>query len=182
MTDGLPITTPVRTIFDLAIYGRRAVERAVHEAEHQKLYDRLSLHDLMDRYPNRNGAGVIREVLRDPRPHTAGTVNDFDEDFIAFLESRGFPPPRVNEWLQVSDTWIKPDCTWEAERVIVELDGGTHASPSGRRRDHRRDAALQAADWRVMRVTWHAFYFTPDEVEADLRRLLASGRGTFTAT
>lgn len=178
--DGIRITTPVRTIFDLGIYGRRAVDRAIHEAEHRQLFDHLTLHDLLHRYPRRRGADVVRSVLRDPRPQTAGTVNDFEEDFIQFLEARGFPLPRVNQWLQVGKTWIKPDCVFAKQGVIVELDGGTHATQLGRRKDHRRDAAAQAVGWRVMRVTWFAFYFAPDEVEADLRGLLESSV-TFTA-
>ena len=170
--EGIPVTTPVRTIFDLAVYGRRTVERAMHEAEHRRLYDSLSLDDLLHRYPRRKGAATVRAILRDPRPQTTGTVNDFEDDFVVFLEQRGFPPPLVNEWLQVGETWIKPDCAWHEQRVIVELDGGTHATSLGRRKDHRRDVAVQAARWRVMRVTWHAFYLSPDEVDADLSRLL----------
>ena len=180
--DGIPITTPARTIFDLGIYGRRTVERAIHEAEHQKLYDRLSLEDLLRRYPGRKGAEVIRSVLRDPRPQTAATANDFEEDFVAWLEAEGFPLSRVNEWIRIGDAWIKPDCVFAEERVIVELDGGTHLTRLGRRKDDRRDAALQAAGWRVMRVTWDAFYFTRGEVAADLRALLKSSRGTFVLT
>lgn len=178
---GIRITTPVRTIFDLGVYGRRTVERAIHEAEHQRLYDRLSLETLLVRYPRRRGADVVRAAVGEPRPLAAGTVGAFEEDFVRFLEARGFPLPRVNQWLQLNGMWIKPACAWEDTRVIVELDGSTHATTRGRRKDHRRDVAAQAAGWCVMRVCWHAFYFTPDEVADDLWTLLQSRQVTFTA-
>ena len=177
--DGVPVTTAVRTIFDLGALGRRPVERAVHEAEHRGVYDALTLEDLLARYPKRKGTAVIRQVLRDPHP--GGTANDFEEDFYLFLTARGFPRPRINVWLRVGENWIKPDCVFDRERVIVELDGGTHFTELGRRKDDRRDAAAQAAGWRVIRITWHALYRTPDEVDADLRHLLESQLVTFTA-
>ena len=177
--DGVPVTTVVRTIFDLGAFGRRAVERAMHEAEHRRLFDQLTLEDLLARYPKRKGSGVIRGVLREPQ--TGRTENDFEEDFLEFLLGRGFPTPRTNPWIEVDGKLIRPDFVFDEQRVIVELDGGTHATTYGRRKDNRRDAALQAAQWRVIRVTWHAFYFTPDDVEADLRRLLQSKFVTLTA-
>jgi very-short-patch-repair endonuclease len=175
----VPVTTVVRTIFDLGASGRRPVERAMHEAEHRGLYDALTLEDLLVRYPKRKGSAVIREVLRDPRP--GGTENDFEEDFFSFLLDRGFPVPRVNAWVQIAGTLIRPDVIFDDHRVIVELDGGTHFTKLGRRKDERRDAALQAARWSVMRVSSHAFYCTPGEVEVDLRRLLQSKLVTSTA-
>src|SRR4051794_416045 len=42
--DGIPVTSPFRTIFDLAaMAGKREVERAWHEAEVRQLTDRVSL-------------------------------------------------------------------------------------------------------------------------------------------
>src|SRR5436190_19136143 len=42
--DVIPVTSPFRTIFDLAaVAGKREVERAWHEAEVQQLTDRVSL-------------------------------------------------------------------------------------------------------------------------------------------
>ena len=178
--DGVPVTTVVRTIFDLGIYGRRPVERAIHEAEHRKLYDVLSLLDLLERYPHRIGTRTIRAVLRDPRPGC--TENDFEEDFFAWLVECGFPIPRTNVWVEAGGKLVRPDCVFDEQRVIVELDGATHTTTLGRRKDHRRDAALQAGGWRVMRVSWHAFYFARHEVYTDLRDLLTSKCVTFSAT
>lgn len=49
-----------RTIFDLAAVERpEAVESASRQAEFRQLHDRLSLRDLLDRYPRRRGARVV---------------------------------------------------------------------------------------------------------------------------
>ena len=58
--------------------------------------------------------------------------------------------------------------------MIVELDGyATH----GRRRafedDRRRDRALAAAGYTVVRITWRQLRDEPEAVARDLRRLLA---------
>ena len=58
--------------------------------------------------------------------------------------------------------------------MIVEIDGDTHRTELGRRDDNRRDAAAQAARWRVLRVTKYALLNEPDDVEADLLGLLNS--------
>jgi very-short-patch-repair endonuclease/predicted transcriptional regulator of viral defense system len=168
--DGIPVTTVPRTIFDLAALGRRAVERALHEAEHRQLTDPLSLADLAIRYAHRKHAGVIRAVLADRRP--GGTANDFEEAFFTFLERRGFPLPRTNEWIQLGERWIRPDFSWPDQRLIVETDGGTHRTTYGQRSDNARDRAAQAHGWRVIRIGWWALENEADEIEADLRRAL----------
>jgi very-short-patch-repair endonuclease len=44
---------------------------------------------------------------------------------------------------------------WLPQRLIVEIDGFTyHANRAAFERDRRRDAALQVAGYRVIRVTW----------------------------
>src|SRR4051794_20272224 len=58
---GIPITSVSRTIFDLAaVQSPPRVGAAMKEAEVLRLGDSLSLIDLLERYPHRRGAGVIR--------------------------------------------------------------------------------------------------------------------------
>jgi very-short-patch-repair endonuclease len=66
------------------------------------------------------------------------------------------------------------DCVWLEARLIVELDSRTHhAVAHAFEADRARDRRLEAAGWRVVRVTWRQLHDTPGAVEADLRRLLA---------
>lgn len=64
VTDGIPVTTVPRTLLDLAgVIDRRQLERAIHEAEVRRLWDALSLVDLVNRYPRRKGTPAIRAIL-----------------------------------------------------------------------------------------------------------------------
>src|SRR5918992_4288817 len=118
----IPVTTIARTIFDLAaVTNRREVERAMHEADRRRLYDALSLSDLLRRYPRRRGTKAINAILatQDTGPRTR---NDFEEGFLSFIDRFNVPRPRMNEWLRISGHWIEADCIWHEQRVIVELD------------------------------------------------------------
>ncbi len=44
------------------------------------------------------------------------------------------------------------DFACHGSRLVIELDGSQHAAPEHARRDERRDAALSAAGFRVLRV------------------------------
>ena len=72
---GIPVTSPFRTIFDLAsVLGMRELERALHEAEVRGLRDRVSLPMLLERYPGRRGARNLRAVLgSESRPGSRAT-------------------------------------------------------------------------------------------------------------
>ena len=68
------------------------------------------------------------------------------------------------------------DCVWPEQRVIVELDGhATHSPAYAFEADRARDRRLEAAGWRVIRLTWRQLEQEEDLVEADLRRLLLRG-------
>jgi very-short-patch-repair endonuclease len=65
------------------------------------------------------------------------------------------------------------DFVWRDQRLIVETDGGAaHGTPGAKERDPIRDADLQIADWRVIRIPSMRLSRQPDAVEAQLRRLL----------
>jgi hypothetical protein len=66
---GIPVTSVARTQFDLAgMLTKRQLERALHEAEVRRLTDRLSLPDLLARYPRRRGAANLRALLASKAP------------------------------------------------------------------------------------------------------------------
>jgi hypothetical protein len=87
--DGIPVTSPFRTIFDLAaVAPMREVERAFHEAEVRGLTDRVSLPVLLDRYPGRRGTRNLRALLESPEP-IGFTRNDFEEAFLVLVDAYG---------------------------------------------------------------------------------------------
>jgi very-short-patch-repair endonuclease len=173
--DNIPVTAVFRTIFDLAaVASRREVERALHEAEVRQLTGRVSLPQLLARHPRRRGAAVVREILGAGEP--AGiTQNDFEERFLAFLDAHALPRPRFNATLQLRGRFLKPDCMWPEQRLIVELDGrAVHGTDAAFESDRHRDRVLVADSWRSMRITWLQLRDEPEEIAADLKEALGA--------
>jgi very-short-patch-repair endonuclease len=79
----------------------------------------------------------------------------------------------VNAPLDLPNRTLEADCAWLAER----LDGfATHATRAAFERDRSRDRALQAAGWRVVRITWRQLDERSGEIAAELRALLGGAR------
>ena len=65
------------------------------------------------------------------------------------------------------------DFLWSSQRLVVEVDGFTyHASRAAFERDRLRDAELQAAGYRVIRVTWLQIERRPLALTARLAQAL----------
>jgi hypothetical protein len=119
---GIPVTTVPRTLFDLAaVSSADVVEHALRESEYLRLHGRLSLPDLLARYPGRRGAPTVRECLRRRRDLPAGRARSWLEvEFLPLLRRNGLPRPRLNVWLQVRGKSIQVDCLWPGA-VVIEL-------------------------------------------------------------
>lgn len=171
--DGILTTSLARTLFDVAAIGtKREVERAFHEAEVRRLTDRISVPQLLKRYPGRRGARVLREILASKRP--AGiSRNDFEELFVAFLDRYGLPRGLMNGTLPLRGELFSPDCMWADRKLIAELDSReVHDTERAFQGDRRRDRVLLVEGWRTTRITWAQLRDEPEEVAGDLRRLL----------
>jgi very-short-patch-repair endonuclease len=67
------------------------------------------------------------------------------------------------------------DFVWHEHRLIVETDGRrAHGTTRARRRDPVKDADLQIAGWRVIRIPSMRLFREPEAVSEQLARLLAT--------
>jgi hypothetical protein len=67
--DGIPVTTPARTVLDLAeTLQRRPLERLLDQAENTRLADVASLDALARAHMNHHGASKLLEALHDHTP------------------------------------------------------------------------------------------------------------------
>lgn len=173
MEAGIPVTSVSRTQFDLAAtLPRRQMERVMNEAEVRGLTSRLSLPHLLERYPGRRGNATLRELLADEAPGGI-TRNDFEEDFVAFLDAYRLPRPRFNATVSLRGRFFEADCLWEAQRLMVELDSrAVHGTERAFESDRQRDRILLAEGWRLARITWRQLRHEPEAIAADLRRTL----------
>lgn len=167
----IPVTTVPRTLFDLAaVLPAHQLERAINEAEIQRLADPLSLPALLARYPGRRGVRTLRAILGEG---TRRTRSELEARFLAFLRRAGLALPEANVHLLVGGAWIECDCVWRDRRLVVELDGhATHGTTAAFERDRARDRSLHVHGWRTVRVTWRQLSDEPEALAVDLRALL----------
>jgi very-short-patch-repair endonuclease len=176
---GIPVTTVPRTILDLAgDSSADVVEHALRESEFLRLHDRLSLPDLLARYPGRRGARNVRISLA-RRAETPGRSRGWlEERFLPFLRGRRLPPPRLNAWIEAGEKWFEVDCYWPDSRAIVELDGfAAHGTRIAFREDRARDRRLRVAGYGVIRIASEQLDDEADSIAADLKALLGYPRG-----
>jgi very-short-patch-repair endonuclease len=149
--DGLPITTPARTLLDLAAGGLRdrRLESAVDAAERKRLIDFADLYKLLARYPGRPGTPSLKAVLARYR---GGDTRSELEDLVAELCDRhGLPRPVENCFIEGKVR----DFYWPHARLVVEADSYSfHRSPSALDDDRERDVTLTLAGYRTLRFTW----------------------------
>ena len=167
---GIPVTTIARTLFDLsAVVQRDELRAAFRQAEQLRLTDPLGVEALIGRYPRKPGIPTLRAVFEEAQSGLGVVKSLFEERFQAFLINAAFPTPLTNALIAEHEV----DCAWPEQRLIVELDGREfHDTSQAFEADRARDRRLGAAGWRVVRVTWRQLIEHPEELEADLRRLL----------
>jgi very-short-patch-repair endonuclease len=163
--EGIRVTTPARTITDLADFlPERRLERLIDEAD----YLGLPIEDLQPR-PGRRGAGRLARVLERHEPGSTRTRSEFEERMLGLCRKHGMPTPEVNVALH----GYTADFVWRDPRLIVETDGWrAHRTRGAFERDRRRDADLLAAGWSVVRVTWAQLTREPAWVAGRLRQAL----------
>ena len=171
--DGIPVTSPFRTIFDLAAaVEMRELERAFHEAEARQMTDRVSLPMLLARYPGRRGRRKV-EALLGSRAPVAITRNDFEEAFLALVDAYGLPRPRMNADLALRGRFYEIDALWPVQRVAVELDSRSiHGTVKRFESDRHRGRILVAEGYRTVHVTWRQLQEEPEEIVVDLKSAL----------
>jgi hypothetical protein len=167
---GIPVTTVPRTLLDLAaVRPRREVEMAMKEAEVARLWDRLSLPQLVARHPGHRGTHTIRAILESLAAGTEITKEEIVALFLSLIDRGRLPRPELSRYVEGREC----DCVWWERQVVVELDGyAVHGTRRNFESDRERDRILQAAGWRVIRVTWRQLLDDPGGVARDLAALL----------
>jgi very-short-patch-repair endonuclease len=147
---GIPLTSPARTLFDLGgVLTRSDLERAVAEAEVRRLVRRDELVDQVGRNRGRRGVAALRELLSED--DVVFTRSEAEARMAKLLRSRGLEGFEVNAKV----AGYEVDFVWRRESLVVEVDGyAFHSHRAAFERDRERDAVLQGAGFRTMRVTW----------------------------
>jgi very-short-patch-repair endonuclease len=169
---GLPVTSPARTLFDLAATGYPQLERAFGDAHAQRLLTAHEIEDLLDRAGPRAGTRALRALQSD---NASGFTRSAAERMLReLIRAANLPRPRFNARL----AGYEVDAVWPDRRLVVEVDGyAYHGHRAQFERDRRKDLALTAAGYRVIRVSWRQLTQEPLAVVAVISSALNLGRG-----
>jgi very-short-patch-repair endonuclease len=170
--DDLRVTTPSRTIVDLAAtLSGRALRDVVERAQDLRRFDPEDLKATLTRAAPRRGARRLDDLLTLMAPDADRARSHLERLFLALTRKARLPRPAPNHEIGGR----KRDFVWSEHRLVVETDGYRyHSSRAARRRDNRRDRHLTALGWRPVRFTYEEIAFEPAAVAKELTGLLGA--------
>jgi very-short-patch-repair endonuclease len=159
---GCRITTAAATIADLApSLTQRELARAIEQAQILGLATR---EELLAALPSRRSR-ALTTALDQPRL----TRSEAERRLLELIEKARLPRPHTNVRIGPHEV----DLHWPEQRLIVEVDSAEwHDDPLAQRDDKLRQAQLEAAGERVVRVTKAQARTNPRQT---LQRLRAAG-------
>ena len=172
--DNLRVTTPSRTIVDLAAsLEGRALRNALERAQDLRRFDPNDIHTTLARAPRRPGTRRLEDLITVLAPDEDNARSHLERLFLRLTRRARLPKPTTNHDI----AGRRRDFAWPVERLVVETDGYRyHSSPTAKRRDHRRDRELTALGWRPVRFTYEEVAFEPSMVGEELAQLLRNAR------
>jgi very-short-patch-repair endonuclease len=171
--DGVPITTPARTLLDLAAHlDPDALARAIEEARLLRLTTPAELASLNARSSGRHGAKTLRTALTHGHEPSL-TRSEAERRFLDLVRAARLPTPETN----VRIAGYEVDFLWRDQGVVVEVDGfAYHSSREAFERDRRKDAVLQARGLRTTRVTYRQIAHESTALVATLAAIVHANR------
>ena len=170
---GVPVTTSARTLLDLAgsSVDEEVLRRAVREAQVQRLVDEDRLRRQLSYSRGHSGTTRLAALVRDGPTPTRSTLEDRT---LELLLSHGFPPPAINVVPPGLPRRVEVDFLFAEQHVVVEADGARyHDNRLARQTDAERQAMLEAAGYRVVRLDWSQVTRSPAQTVQRLRHVLA---------
>jgi very-short-patch-repair endonuclease len=175
--EGLPVTTPPRTVIDLAkTTAERQLGRILDNALAAGTVSFDELTDLFGSLARRGKTGTtkLRRLIEDRSAGMHAPESELEARLIELLDSAGLPAPES----QFRAPWLLPingrvDFAYRSEKLVIEADGRKwHSQHQAFERDRLRDNTAQLAGWRVLRFTWRMIHDDPASVVSTVRQAL----------
>lgn len=165
----LPVTSPLRTCFDLArslplVEAIAVVDMALHE----KLLRLDRLRAYVERHAGERGIRQARRVvdLAEPRSESA-----MESRLRVTMVLAGLPRPEVQVSLRQGLRFLgRADLYYPQARLCIEYDGGTHRESLAA--DNQRQNRLVGAGYELLRYTAADVYRRPSEIVSEIQHLL----------
>jgi very-short-patch-repair endonuclease len=167
----LRVTTPERTWRDLAAVLAPPALLAVTDQLLALWSTREGLTTQLSAHPSRRAAARARAVLAvaDPRAESP-----MESVLRWLLHEAGLPVPVLQHVIRTPVGSFRADFAWPDRMLVVEFDGNVHRERGVFVQDVRRQNALVAAGWTVLRFTSADVLGNPADVIAQIQRALAA--------
>lgn len=162
---GIPLTTPARTVIDIA-RNDRFMEGVVvaDSALRKELTHTAQLVDILDTCARWSGATTARRVAEfaDRVPESV-----LESCSRVVFHQHGLKPPVPQYW--VPGARYRADFCWPDCKVIAECDGlGKYADPKKIGAQIKRDNELRRLGYEVVHFTWEELFRDPERVVKDI--------------
>ena len=167
---GLPVTSPARTLVDLAgILDVDELEAAYAFALRRRLTTLAEIAEAIARAPYKRGSATMRMLIKQGTTPTL-TRSRYERKLRRLIRAAELPAPLVNATVQGREA----DFFWPDQKLIVEFDGfDTHGRRSAFHDDRAKDQRRIAAGYRVLRITARHVDHTPEALIARLAAAIA---------
>ena len=178
--DHLPVTSPSRTIIDLARWASPTqLGTVIEHAFANGLASEDLLHRRIAALRSRGRFGVPRllDVL-ERREITRGGESWLEREYLSLLHSARLPRPKTQVILaRTQDHAVRVDCYFSGTNVVVELMGYRfHRTRSQMNHDAARHNALLASGRSVYQFTYDQVTTEPGDVVAQTAAALLSSK------
>ena len=172
--DGIPTTTPARTILDMAApLSPSRLEHLLDQAEIQELTDYPSLDAIARAHPGHHGAARLRRALRQYEAGVSLSRSDLEILFRDLCRTHGLPQPVRN----ASVAGKEVDFLFPDHRLIVETDSWRfHKTRHAFENDRARDVITLQAGHRTLRFTDRQLTRRPADAANAIADVLADRR------
>lgn len=155
---GVPVTTPARTVIDLArslpfMDGVVVADSALHAGKVTK----AQLTAVLDRCDGWPGGDMARRVVE----FSDGRAESVLESCARVVfERNGLEPPELQAYIRTAEADYRVDFYWPKYRTIAEADGKKkYADPAKAVAQLRRDEQLRETGRHVLHFTWRDVFY-----------------------
>jgi very-short-patch-repair endonuclease/predicted transcriptional regulator of viral defense system len=179
--DGVPVTSPARTLVDLApMLTAAQLQSTLGEADRRGLLDVQAVERALRRSKSRHGQGHARlRAVLDAHRRAGATLlrSELEERLLDLVLEASLPRPQLNAPVGRYEV----DALWPTARVVVEMDGwANHSDRRAAAQDRDKTNRLQAAGYLVLRFMHGDLLARPAEVAATIRGALRAHGGAQT--
>lgn len=177
VVDGIPTTTPVRTIVDLGASASPAfVARCLDTGLRTGQFALDDVARYIERVARsgRNGIGTIRPLVEERQGWAGLTESALEDLFLRIVSRSALPMPDTQYRLwHAGRIVMRADFAYPDHGILIELDSERfHMDPETFRGDRMKQNLVHALGWRVYRFTWRQLQDDPGSVIGVLAQAL----------